>query len=76
MADSNTLFLLVSYTVFVSVLQNILFTKTTILILEFVHFCIVFAKDDSSATMRSFHSSGGKSHPAAEYASEQTRLPH
>ena len=32
MADSNTLFLLVSYTVFVSVLQNILFTETTILI--------------------------------------------
>ena len=54
MADSNTLFLLVSYTVFVSVLQNILFTKTTILILEFVHFCIVFAKDDSSATISGF----------------------
>ena len=32
MADSNTLFLLVSYTVFVSVLQNILFTEATILI--------------------------------------------
>ena len=38
MADSNTLFLLVSYTMFVSVLQNILFTDATILILEFVHF--------------------------------------
>ena len=47
MADSNTLFLLVSYTVFVSVLQNILFTEATILILKYVYFCIVFAKDDS-----------------------------
>lgn len=44
MADSNTLFLLVSYTVFVSVLQNILFTEAPILILKYVYFCIVFAK--------------------------------
>ena len=56
MADSNTLFLLVSYTVFVSVLQNILFTEATILILKYVYFCIVFAKDDNSATISGFPS--------------------